>query len=164
MTRREDFECFQHKEVIKVWGDHMSITLIWSFITHCTHVFNVTLPYKYTQFWKDHSQMVYNHMKICLSLLVIKNLHSRCRWPTHVILTTREAKIRRIVVQRQPRKIVCENPISKITRAKWTEGVAQEQSTCFTSVKAWVQTPVQPKAKQNHANWSQVRNCFILMN
>jgi hypothetical protein len=35
-----------------------------------------------------------------------------------VILATQEAEIRRIKVQRQPRQIFPETPISKITRAK----------------------------------------------
>jgi hypothetical protein len=42
-----------------------------------------------------------------------------------VILATWEAEIRRITVQGQPRQIAGETPISKITRAKWTGGVAQ---------------------------------------
>jgi hypothetical protein len=42
-----------------------------------------------------------------------------------IILATWEAEIGKIVVQVQPRKIVHETPISKITRAKWTGGVAQ---------------------------------------
>jgi hypothetical protein len=33
--------------------------------------------------------------------------------------------MRRIVVQGQYTKIVCETSISKITRAKWTRGVVQ---------------------------------------
>jgi hypothetical protein len=43
-----------------------------------------------------------------------------------VILATWEAEIGRITVQGQPRKRVQETPpISKITREKWTGGVAQ---------------------------------------
>jgi hypothetical protein len=42
-----------------------------------------------------------------------------------VILTIQEAEIRRITVQGKPRQIVLKTPISKITRAKWTGGVAQ---------------------------------------
>jgi hypothetical protein len=40
-------------------------------------------------------------------------------------LATREAEIRRIVAQGQSGKIVQETPISKITRAKWSGGVAR---------------------------------------
>jgi hypothetical protein len=48
------------------------------------------------------------------------------RWLlTPVILAALEAEIRRIEVQGQPTQIVFETPISKITRAKWTGGVAQ---------------------------------------
>jgi hypothetical protein len=43
-----------------------------------------------------------------------------------VILATWEAEMRRIMVQGQP-KLVLETPISKITRAKWTEGVVQRR-------------------------------------
>jgi hypothetical protein len=43
-----------------------------------------------------------------------------------VILATWEAEIRRTEVQGQPRQIVCETPISKITRAKWTGGSSPE--------------------------------------
>jgi hypothetical protein len=42
-----------------------------------------------------------------------------------VILATWEAEIGRISVKDQPRQIVGVAPISKITRAKWTGGVAQ---------------------------------------
>jgi hypothetical protein len=42
-----------------------------------------------------------------------------------VILPTWEAEIRRIEVQDQPRQRVHETSISKITKAKWTGGVAQ---------------------------------------
>jgi hypothetical protein len=42
-----------------------------------------------------------------------------------VILATRDAEIGRLKVQGPPRQIVPESPISKITKAKWTGGVAQ---------------------------------------
>jgi hypothetical protein len=42
-----------------------------------------------------------------------------------VILATWEAEIKRNLVPGQPRQIVLETPISKITRAKWTGSVAQ---------------------------------------
>jgi hypothetical protein len=47
------------------------------------------------------------------------------RWFTPVILATWEAEIRRITVRGHPGQIVQETPISKVTRAKWTGGVAQ---------------------------------------
>jgi hypothetical protein len=42
-----------------------------------------------------------------------------------VILVTWEAKIWSITVVGQLKQIVCETPISKITRAKWTGNVPQ---------------------------------------
>jgi hypothetical protein len=42
-----------------------------------------------------------------------------------VILATWEAKTGRIAVQDQLKQSVCETPISRITRAKWTGGLAQ---------------------------------------
>jgi hypothetical protein len=46
-------------------------------------------------------------------------------WHTPVILVTWKVEIRRIKVQSHPRQTVHKTPISKITRAKWTRGVAQ---------------------------------------
>jgi hypothetical protein len=51
-------------------------------------------------------------------------METGCLWLTPVILTTWEAEIRRIS-SRQHGQIVRETPISKITRAKWTGGMAQ---------------------------------------
>jgi hypothetical protein len=47
----------------------------------------------------------------------------------------------RIVVQGQPRQKVCENPISKIIRVKWTGGVAQakEKKRNKAKVHHWKQ-------------------------
>jgi hypothetical protein len=51
---------------------------------------------------------------------------SQVRWLTPVVLATWEAEIRRFVVLVQPKQVFLETtPISKITRAKWTGGVAQ---------------------------------------
>jgi hypothetical protein len=66
-----------------------------------------------------------------------------------------EAEIKRIEVQGQPRKIFCDTPISKITRAKWTRGVAhvveclQMQSPEF---KPSPSLPLQLKKKGVMAN------------
>jgi hypothetical protein len=49
----------------------------------------------------------------------------RHRWLMPVILATQEAAIRRIVVQSQPRKILCETLSHKNTSQKRTGGVAQ---------------------------------------
>jgi hypothetical protein len=53
-----------------------------------------------------------------------------------LILSTWEAKIERIVVQRQPRKIVHKTPSSKITRAKWTGDMAQAVECLLCKNKA----------------------------
>jgi hypothetical protein len=50
---------------------------------------------------------------------------ARNRWLTPVILTTWEAEIGRIILRGQSWQIVIKTPISKITSAKWTGGVAQ---------------------------------------
>jgi hypothetical protein len=43
---------------------------------------------------------------------------------TFIILTTWEAEIGMINIEGQPKPIVLETPISKITKVKWTESVA----------------------------------------
>jgi hypothetical protein len=45
-----------------------------------------------------------------------------------MILTPWEVEIRKIMVQGQPRQIVQETLTSRITRAKWTGGMAQVES------------------------------------
>jgi hypothetical protein len=47
-----------------------------------------------------------------------------CWWLTSVILTPQEAEIRRIIVQSQPRQIVCETLSQKNTTQKRGGGVA----------------------------------------
>jgi hypothetical protein len=56
-------------------------------------------------------------------------------WLTPVILATWGADLGRNVTHGQPGQIVHETPISKITRAKWTGGVAQVVECLLTSVK-----------------------------
>jgi hypothetical protein len=66
---------------------------------------------------------------------------------TPVILATWEAKIRRITAQGQPRQIVPETPISKITRAKWTGSVAHVVEYLLCKCEALNSNPSPPKKK-----------------
>jgi hypothetical protein len=53
-------------------------------------------------------------------------MKARHQWLMPVVLASWEAEIRRITVQDQPRTNNSQDPpISKLTRAKWTGGVAQ---------------------------------------
>jgi hypothetical protein len=52
------------------------------------------------------------------------HLRAECGSPTPAIQASWEAEIRRNMVQGQPGQIVCEISISKITRAKWSGGMA----------------------------------------
>jgi hypothetical protein len=59
-----------------------------------------------------------------LARAYLKNkINTGHRWLTPVILATWETEIRRIAVSGQANS--SQDPISKITRAKWTEGEAQ---------------------------------------
>jgi hypothetical protein len=52
-------------------------------------------------------------------------------------------------VQDQPRQIVCKTPISTITRAKWTGGVAQELESLLCKHEALNSSSV-PQKKLNN--------------
>jgi hypothetical protein len=54
------------------------------------------------------------------------------------------------MVQGQPRKIVQENPISKITRAQWTGGVAQAVEHQLCKCKALSSNPSFTKKNAQH--------------
>jgi hypothetical protein len=77
------------------------------------------------------------------------------QWLTRVILAILEAEIRRMLVWGQPRQIVQETPISKITRAKWTGGVAQaiELLLCKYEVLS-----SNPSPKNNRKRWVLLTN------
>jgi hypothetical protein len=66
-----------------------------------------------------------------------------------VILAAWEAEMR-IMVQDQPRQIVCETPISKIKRAKCTGGVAQaaEHLLCKYEALSLNSSPTKKKKKK----------------
>jgi hypothetical protein len=65
--------------------------------------------------------------------------------PPKKSLARHQAEIRRIIVRGQPREIVCENPISKITRAKSARDVAPAVEYLLCNTKPLLQTPVPPK-------------------
>jgi hypothetical protein len=56
-------------------------------------------------------------------------------WLTPVMLATQEAEIRRIMVQSQPRQIVCETLSQKHPTQKRAGGVAQATSACLVSMR-----------------------------
>jgi hypothetical protein len=58
-----------------------------------------------------------------------------CQWLVPVIIATWEAEIRRITVQGQSWKTVCETTISKITRGKRMEEWLKHYGACFVSAK-----------------------------
>jgi hypothetical protein len=77
---------------------------------------------------------------------------ARHRWLKPTILATWEAEAGRITILSQPGQIVHETPISKITRAKLTGGVAQEVEWQLCKHKALSSNPSPTKAKKNKTN------------
>jgi hypothetical protein len=69
-----------------------------------------------------------------------------------VILANWGAESRRIMVQGQPRQIAHETPISKITRVKWTEDVAQAGEHLLCKHKGLSSNLVPPKNKIKRKN------------
>jgi hypothetical protein len=61
---------------------------------------------------------------------------------------TWEAEIEGITVRGQPGQIVCKTPMSKITRAKWTAGVAQGVECLLCKCKALSSNPSVTKKKK----------------
>jgi hypothetical protein len=62
---------------------------------------------------------------ICYHQKKKKNGKARCQWLTPVILATQEVEIRRIAVQSQHGKIVCELYLKRTLHTKRAGGVAQ---------------------------------------
>jgi hypothetical protein len=67
---------------------------------------------------------------------------------TPVILATWDAEIRRIMVQGQTRANSSQYPISKITREKWTIGVARAAENLLCKLKALSLNPSPPHKKR----------------
>jgi hypothetical protein len=69
-------------------------------------------------------------------------------WLPSIITGTWEAEIRRITIQNEPRQIVHETPISKITREKWTGGMVQVVEHLLCKCKALSSNPTPAKNKK----------------
>jgi hypothetical protein len=77
-------------------------------------------------------------------------LRAGCQWLTPVILTTWEAKIKKIKVRGQPGQIVHKTPSPKVTRAKWTGDLAQvvEHLLCKHKALSLNTKPTKKKKKK----------------
>jgi hypothetical protein len=75
-----------------------------------------------------------------------------------VILATWEAEIRRVMIQGQLGQIVHEIPISKITRAKWTGGVAQAVERLLCKCKALSSNP--GPTKNSNTSITPTMHCY----
>jgi hypothetical protein len=74
--------------------------------------------------------------------------HSDHFSPNYVILATWEAEIQRINVRGQPGLTICETPISKLARAKWTRGVALVAECLLCNCKALSSDPSPTKKRK----------------
>jgi hypothetical protein len=84
------------------------------------------------------------------TILTTKMLNlARRQWLTPIILTTREAAIRRTKVQGQARAHSTRDPILKIpsTKQGW-QSASDGKSVCPPSVRSFLQTPVPQKKKK----------------
>jgi hypothetical protein len=68
--------------------------------------------------------------------LIIKATLAECQWLTPVIISIWEAGVRRIVVQSQPRQIVCKILSQKIPNTKQDCQSDSNGSTCLRSVRS----------------------------
>jgi hypothetical protein len=73
-----------------------------------------------------------------------------------IILASWEAEIRRIIVLSQPGQIAYEISISKIIKAKWTEGVAQAVKCLICKGSPEYQTSVPSKKKKKKILGTQI--------
>jgi hypothetical protein len=75
------------------------------------------------------------------------------QWLTPVIRVSWEAEIRRMEVWYHPGQIVHKTPSPKKSKVKWELEVwFKWYTTCFASMKSWIQTPIPPKSKQKPPN------------
>jgi hypothetical protein len=75
-----------------------------------------------------------------------------------VIPATWETEIGRIMVPGEPRQIVSETPIPKITRAKWTRGVAQVVENLLCKCETLISNPSPEKKKINDMHRQLIKN------
>jgi hypothetical protein len=68
-----------------------------------------------------------------------------------IILANWDAEMGRIEVQGQHWQTIHETPISKITRAKWTRGVAQAKKHQLCKCKALSSNPSSTKKKKKES-------------
>jgi hypothetical protein len=85
------------------------------------------------------------HLRILSKILTSEAGHP---WFTFVILATWEAEIERIMVWGQCLEIVHKTHISKITRAKWTGGVVQEEECLLCKCTALSSKPQSHQKKK----------------
>jgi hypothetical protein len=91
-----------------------------------------------------------SHLTSFLHPAINKLVLAGHQWLTPVILATWEVVIQRITVLGQPREILHQTPISKISRAKWAGGVAQVVECLLCKCQALISN-FSPKKKKKNA-------------